>query len=88
MIPVTSAPAMLPATRVTRLTRASSERSTGGVTTERTGISCERSSLTISSAGTAKAACCCWATTSVDRYDEANSAKPIETTTKATATTA
>ena len=88
MIPVTSAPAMLPATRVTRLTCAPSERSTGGVTTERTGISCERSSRTTSSAGTANAASCCWAATSVERYEDANSAKPTETTTNATATAA
>ena len=90
-MPVTSAaPAMLPAKRSTWLTRTPgpSERSTSGVTASRTGTSCERSSFTTSSAGTAKAACSCCPERSVERYEAAKSAKPVETTTKATATTA
>ena len=91
VIPVTSeAPAMLPASRVTGLARTPgpSERTTGGVTTDRTGTSCERSSRTISSAGTANAACSRCPDSSVERYEAAKSARPTETATKATATTA
>jgi hypothetical protein len=58
------------------------------LTASRTGTSCARSSFTTASAGTANAACSCWPARSVERYDVAKSAKPIETTTNATATTA